>query len=88
MHGVTHVQQKYNLRSRPHNQQLLEYAYRLINCNFIIRLLYRHSYWHFTPFYCILLLPVIEIQKLFSVDSPNSNDICNHNPNRGLLAMQ
>ena len=38
------VVQNYNLRSRSHNRQLPERTSHLIDCNFIIRMLYRHMY--------------------------------------------
>ena len=38
------VQQNYNLRNRPHNRQLPERSSRLIDCNFIIRMLYHNMY--------------------------------------------
>jgi len=37
--------QNYNLRRRTHNIQLPERSSSLIDCNFIIRLLYRDVYW-------------------------------------------
>jgi len=38
------VQQNYNLRNRPHNRQLTERSSRLVDCNFIIRMLYYNTY--------------------------------------------
>jgi len=38
------VVQNYNLRSRSHDRQLPERTSRLIDCNFIIRMLYHHMY--------------------------------------------
>jgi len=51
------MQQNYNLRNRPHNRQLPERSFRLVDCNFIIRMLYHNMYWllhHFISFYSIL----------------------------------
>jgi len=38
----------YQLRQRAHNRQLHKHTGRLIDCNFITRILYRDSYWFFT----------------------------------------
>jgi len=38
---------KYQLRSRPHRRQLSQRTCRLIDCNFIVRLLHRDMYWLF-----------------------------------------
>jgi len=51
------VQQNYNLRNRPHNRQLPKRSSRLVDCNFIIRMLYHNMYWllhHFISFFFIL----------------------------------
>jgi len=38
------VQQNYNFRNRPHNRRLPERSSRLVDCNFIIRMLYHDMY--------------------------------------------
>jgi len=38
------VQQNYNLRNRPHNRQLPELSSHLVDCNFIICMLYHNMY--------------------------------------------
>ena len=37
--------QRYNLRQRPHSLQLPEHTTQLSDCNFLIRLLYKNTYW-------------------------------------------
>jgi len=36
--------QNYSLRNRPHNRQLPDRISRIMDCNFIVRMLYRNMY--------------------------------------------
>ena len=38
--------QNYSFGNRPHNSQLPDRIYRITNCNFTVRMLYRNMYWH------------------------------------------
>jgi len=54
---VSSISQTYSLRSRAHDRVLHEHSTRLIDCNFIIRLLYEEVYRHLPHItYCILFL--------------------------------
>jgi len=54
----------YSLRTRSHNRQLPDRLTHLVDCNFIIRMLFYQSYWHFyqffkNQFYCLSVSRVV-----------------------------
>jgi len=60
------VNKHYQLRPRQHDRQLIPKTTKLYSCNFVIRMLYKHSYWLYfivhhwlflllLSYYCLIL---------------------------------
>ena len=47
---VSATSHSYTLRKRAHNRQLPDRLSRLVDCNYIIRMLFYQSYWHLSAF--------------------------------------
>jgi len=59
------VNTHYQLRPRQHDRQLIPKTTKLYSCNFVIQMLYKHSYWLFILILTIVIFTLFIVQVAF-----------------------